>query len=57
MAMATMGSATSEISTMLRRREESTPLRLSSAACLLMRENMMVVSGTISTPSRKVISL
>ena len=57
MAMATMGSATSEISTMLRRSEASTPLRLSSAACLLMRENMMVVSGTISTPSRKVISL
>ena len=55
-AMATMGSATRAITSTQRRSTSSMPFLSFAAAMRLIFENITVVSGTISTPSRNVIS-
>ncbi|OPZ68296.1 MAG: hypothetical protein BWY81_00901 [Firmicutes bacterium ADurb.Bin467] len=56
-AIAVTGSITSAIRTVERRTISSTPLRSFATASLLIRENMIVVSGTMITPVKSVMTL
>ena len=55
--MAMMGVITMAMVTVERRTISKMPRRLSSATMRLMRENMIVVRGTMTTPVSSVMTL
>ncbi len=55
--MAMMGVITMAMVTVERRTISKMPRRLSSATMRLMRENMIVVKGTMMTPVKSVMTL